>query len=211
MAPGRAVRGSWKTAGRGVGHGHSYLKKRSWKLLMISAAGAIVTVPALDVREQADLHAALGHGLMQRGEQLGAVVEAEAGDPHVAGGAGEQLADDDGGVAGAALPRLGAGPHEVDVGRGTLGALGDGDVEDGVDGAGVEVGERGEHGIPAVAQALGLQLDRPQRAGEAAAANGVLEGAQIGQSDEGESAHRVSSGTGAKERQLGGMTDGGHD
>lgn len=89
------------------------------------------------------------------------MIEAISGDPHVAHGAGKELADDDGGVAGAALAGFGTGPDEVDPGDGTVGAFGDDDVEDDLYGARVEVGEAGEDGVADVGEALGLEVDRP--------------------------------------------------
>ena len=46
-------------------------------------------------------------------EDLGAVVEGEAGDQDAALGAGEELTDDHGGIAGGAGSYVGAGPDQV--------------------------------------------------------------------------------------------------
>jgi len=111
--------------------------------------------------------------------------------------------DDHGGVAGAALAGLGPGPNEVDVGRGPLGALGDDDVEDDIDGAGVEVGERTEQGAAGMVEALCLQVNGPQRARDATTTDGVLQGAQVGELDEGQAGSgSFASGTRRRTKKL---------
>ena len=141
-----------------------------------------------DLDEEDGLDAALAHRVVQRAEDVGGVLEAVAGEDDAGFGALEEVAEDDGGVAGGRLGALGAGPDELGRRALVLGALGEDSVEDREAGlARVAAQGRGE-GVELLAQAEGDQLVARERGAQAVVSQGGAQALEAGGADAGEAA-----------------------